>query len=146
MSDYDDEILFLEDYGESGDGTSIWTIRASFADGTTLTAQAKIHMPPPEELTPQEVEYYDPIRGETVTESDEGQTEAWELETKTTAYRLLDQIRALITRIPERPKQECPVCNGNMVCHLCDGVGCVGCEETGVCSECDGRGLIFTEQ
>ena len=146
MSDYDDKILFLEDYGESEDGTSKWTIQASFADGTILTAHAKIRLPPPEELTPRDVEYYDPIRDETVTESDEGQTEAWELETKTTAYRLLDQIRALITRIPEHPKQECPACSGKMVCHLCDGVGCAGCENTGICSECDGRGWIFSEQ
>lgn len=145
MSDFDDEILLLEDYGESRDGTSTRTIRASFADGTILTAQAKIRMPPPEELTPSDVAYYDPIREETVMESDEGQTESWELEAKTTAYRMLDQIRALITSTPEHPKQECPSCRGNMVCHFCDGVGCTSCEGTGLCSECVGRGWIFSE-
>ena len=143
MSDYDDEILFIEDYGESGDGTSKWTIRASFADGTKLTAQAEIFMPPPEELTPRDVEYYDPISGEMLTESDEGQTEAWELESKTTAYRLLDQIRALMVRIPERLKMECPNCEGKMVCSTCDGTGCQVCNNIGTCRECDGRGWVF---
>jgi len=143
MSDYDDEILFIEDYGESGDGTSKWTIRASFADGTILTAQAEICMPPPEELTPREVEYFDPIIGEMLTESDEGQTEAWELESKTTAYRLLDQIRALMVRIPERLKKGCPNCEGKMVCSTCDGTGCQVCNNIGTCRECDGRGWVF---
>jgi len=143
MRNHDDEILLLEDFGESGDGTCTWTIRASFADGTKLTAQVEICIPPPEELTPREVEYYDPIIGEMMTESDEGQTEAWELESKTTAYRLLDQIRALLARIPEHPKKECPVCSGNMVCTSCNGVGCSSCEDTGTCRECDGRGWVF---
>ena len=143
MSDYDDEILFFEDYGESGDRISKWIIRASFADGTKLTAQAEIFMPPPEELTPREVEYYDPMRGEMLTESDEGQTEAWELESRTTAYRLLDQIRALLARIPERPKKECPNCEGRMVCSTCDGTGCQVCNNNGTCRECEGRGWVF---
>lgn len=143
MSDYDDEILFIEDYGESGDGTSKWTIRASFADGTKFTAQAEICLPPPEELTPREVEYFDPFMGEMLTESDEGQTEAWELESKTTAYRLLDQIRALMVRIPERLKMECPNCEGKMVCSTCDGTGCQVCNNIGTCRECDGRGWVF---
>jgi len=143
MRNHDDEILLLEDFGESGDGISTWTIRASFADGTKLITQVEICIPPPEELTPREVEYYDPIIGEMMTESDEGQTEAWELESMTTAYRLLDQIRALLVRIPERPKKECPVCSGNMVCTSCNGVGCPSCEDTGTCRECDGRGWVF---
>ena len=143
MSEYDDEILFIEDYGESGDRISKWIIRASFADGTKLTAQAEICMPPPEELTPREVEYYDPMRGEMLTGSDEGQTEAWELESKTTAYRLLGQIRALMVRIPERPKMECPNCEGRMVCSRCDGTGCQVCNNDGTCRECDGRGWVF---
>ena len=143
MSDYDDEILFFEDFGESRDRISKWIIRASFADGTKLTAQAEISMPPPEELTPREVEYFDPFMGEMLTESDEGQTEAWELESKTTAYRLLDQIRALMVRIPERLKMECPNCEGKMVCSTCDGTGCQVCNNIGTCRECDGRGWVF---
>ena len=143
MSEYDDEILFFEDYGESGDRISKWIIRASFADGTKLTAKAEICIPPPEELTPREVEYYDPMRGEVWTGSDEGQTEAWELESKTTAYRLLGQIRTLLVKIPERPKMECPNCGGRMVCSRCDGTGCQVCNKDGTCRECDGRGWVF---
>ena len=145
MSDYDDEILFFEDFGESRDRISKWIIRASFADGTKLTAQAEISMPPPEELTPREVEYYDPLRDEMLTGSDEGQTEAWELESRTTANRLLEQIRALILRIPERPKKECPNCEGSTICSTCGGTGCPVCRSTGTCIQCDGRGWVFTK-
>lgn len=145
MRDYSDEILFIEDYGESAGGISSWTIRASFADGTKFTAQAEIAMPPPEELTPKEVEYYDPVTGETKLESDEGQSEAWELESHTTAYRVLEQIRAYLARIPERPKKECPGCGGHMVCPACGGSGCTDCENSGVCWECEGRGWGFVE-
>ena len=143
MNNYDDEILFFEDFGESVDGTSIRTIRASFTDGTKITAHAEVSIPPSNELTPREVEYYDPMSGEILTESDEGQTEAWELEAKTTAYRLLDQIRALIVRIPEQPKMECPDCRGRMVCSTCAGAGCQVCKNNGACRVCDGRGWVF---
>ena len=146
MRDYDDEILFLEDYGESDDEVSIWTIQVSFADGTKLTAQAESRMPPAEELTPREVEFYDPITGQKVIESDAGQTEAWELEAQTTAYRLLDELRTLLAQLPERPKEECPECDGLMSCSTCFGDGCQVCDHTGDCQTCQGRGWVFTKQ
>ena len=64
-----DEILLFEDFGESVDGTSKRTLRTRFADGSKLIVHAEVSMPPTEELTPREVEYYDPIRGEMFTES-----------------------------------------------------------------------------
>lgn len=146
MRDNDDEILFLEDYGESDDEVSIWTIQVSFADGTKLTAQAESRMPPAEELTPREVEFYDPITGEKMIESDAGQTEAWELEAQTTAYRLLDELRTLLAQLPERPKEECPECDGLMSCSSCFGDGCQVCDLTGDCQTCQGRGWVFSKQ
>jgi len=145
MSDYEDEILSIEDYGENDNHISVWTIRVLFADGTQLTVQAESRMPPAEELTPREVEFYDPITGKKSIESDAGQTEAWELETQTTAYRILDQLRGLLARLPEHPKEECPDCHGFMNCPNCDGQGCQICDQSGDCQTCQGRGWVLLE-